>query len=76
MDAILSPCIATLLRKKDSSFAELQRFMDDDNNTALVALGKQSPNLQHRNLFQHKFHSQLFSATKHGIYTRMQMYHM
>ncbi len=72
-DAILSLCIATLLRKKNSSFSERQRFMDDGNNADLVELGKQSPNSQHQALFIHKFNSQLFSATKHGIYTRMQM---
>jgi len=73
MDALLSPCIATLLRKKNSSFVELQRFMDDTNNSDLIELGKQSPNTQHQALFVHKFNSPLFTATKHGIYTRMQM---
>ncbi len=73
MDAILSPCIATLLRCGNSSFTDLQRFMDDNNNTDLLALGQQSPNPQHRLLFRHKFNSPLFSATKHGIYTRLQV---
>ncbi|MBF0264129.1 MAG: hypothetical protein HQL46_02575 [Gammaproteobacteria bacterium] len=36
MDAILSPCIATLLRRPNSDFSDLQRFMDDDNNHDLV----------------------------------------
>ena len=73
MDAILSPCIATLLRCGNSSFTDLQRFMDDNNNADLQALGQQSPNPQHRLLFRHKFSSPLFSATKHGIYTRLQV---
>ncbi len=73
MDALLSPCIATLLRKPNSSFADLQRFMDDQNNHDLVELGKNSPNLQHQKLFQNKFSSKLFGATKHGIYTRLQV---
>lgn len=73
MDAILSPCIATLLRCGNSSFTDLQRFMDDNNNADLLALGQQSPNPQHRLLFRHKFNSPLFSATKHGIYTRLQV---
>lgn len=73
MDAILSPCIATLLRCGNSSFSDLQRFMDDNNNADLLALGQQSPNPQHRLLFRHKFNSPLFSATKHGIYTRLQV---
>jgi len=73
MDAILSPCIATLLRKKNSSFAELQRFMDDSNNSDLIELGKNSPNPQHQLLFKNKFNSSLFNVTKHWIYTRMQV---
>lgn len=73
MDAILSPCIATLLRCGNSSFTDLQRFMDDNNNADLLLLGQQSPNPQHRLLFRHKFNSPLFSATKHGIYTRLQV---
>jgi len=47
--------------------------MDDTNNSDLIELGKQSPNTQHQALFVHKFNSPLFTATKHGIYTRMQM---
>jgi len=73
MDAILSPCIATLLRKQNSSFSELQRFMDDNNNRDLIELGKQSPNPQHQRLFHDKFSSALFNVTKHGLYTRMQV---
>jgi len=73
MDALLSPCIATLLRRPNSSFADLQRFMDDKNNSDLVELWKASPNPHHRSLFQHQFQSSLYSATKHGIYTRVQV---
>jgi hypothetical protein len=73
MDAILSPCIATLLRRENSSFIDLQRFMDDQNNHDLVELGKQSPNPQHRQLFQTKFNTRFYDPTKHGLYTRMQI---
>jgi len=73
MSSILSPCIATLLRRPNSDFSDLQRFMDDNSNDDLVALGAQSPNPQHRTLFQTKFHSKMYSATKHGLYTRMQV---
>lgn len=73
MSAILSPCIATLLRRPNSDFSDLQRFMDDNNNQDLVALGTQSPNPQHRTLFQTRFYNKMYSATKHGLYTRMQV---
>lgn len=72
MDSILNPCIAVLLRKKDGCFEDLQRFMDDENNSDLLELGRNSPNPQHARLFRGKFQSQDFRATKHGIYIRIQ----
>lgn len=72
MEAILSPCIAVLLRKKDGCFEDLQRFMDDNQNEDLIKLGLNSPNPQHAKLFRDKFTSKGYEATKHGIYTRMQ----
>ena len=36
MSAILSPCIATLLRRPNSDFSDLQRFMDDNNRWWVV----------------------------------------
>jgi type IV secretory pathway VirB4 component len=60
MSALLSPCIATLLRRPGSGFSDLQRFMDDKNNHDLVTLGSQSPNLQHRSLFQTRFYSKMY----------------
>ena len=36
MEALLTPCIATLLRRKGSSLRDLQRFMVDELNTDLI----------------------------------------
>lgn len=72
MEAILSPCIAVLLRKSDGCFEDLQRFMDDGQNEDLIKLGLNSPNPQHAKLFRDKFTSSGYESTKHGIYTRMQ----
>ncbi|MGL1955846.1 MAG: DUF87 domain-containing protein [Colwellia sp.] len=36
MNAILYPCINTLLRRKNSSFIDLKRFMNNDENKDLV----------------------------------------
>jgi len=52
MEALLTPCVATLLRRKNSSLWDLQRFMVDELNTDLVKLGLQSPNPAHRNFFE------------------------
>lgn len=38
MEAILTPCIATLLRTDTGSLSELQRFMDDTKNQDLINL--------------------------------------
>ena len=46
MDALLKPCIATLLRREGSTLKDLQDFMDDDINEQFVELGKQSPNCE------------------------------
>lgn len=36
MNAILYPCITTLLRRKKSSFIDLKRFMNNDENHDLI----------------------------------------
>src|SRR5690606_27824960 len=43
MQAILRPCIATVLRSPHPSLNELKRFMLDEQNDDLVALGRRSP---------------------------------
>jgi hypothetical protein len=73
MSAILEPCIAVLLRAKNASFEDLQRFMDDTENADLVALGKKSPNKQHAKIFNAKFQSKQYETTRNGLYTRMQL---
>jgi len=36
VNAILYPCITTLLRRKNSSFIDLKRFMNDEQNQDLI----------------------------------------
>ena len=72
MMAMLNPCIATIIRKKNGSIKDLQRFMDDDNNSDLVALGRQSPNPAHRDFFSSGFLKSTYKVTKGSVYTRLQ----
>lgn len=78
MEAVLHPCISTLLRKGNSSLYELQRFMLDDENDDLVELGKQSPNRSHQTFFKNTFKSKGkgaktgYQTTKQSIYTKLQ----
>ena len=72
MKAIVAPCIATLLRKGNSSLLDLQRFMDDDNNQDLVELGKQSPIISHKIFFQNSFYKKDYNKTKTSLSTKLQ----
>lgn len=72
METLVAPCVATLLRKGNTSLHELQRFMDDNNNQDLVELGKQSPIPSHRSLFEYHFYNNQYKTTKSGVFTRIQ----
>lgn len=73
MEALLIPCVSTLLRKGDSSLSELQRFMDDKENQDLVKLGQKSPHPNHRIFFQTAFvENSSYRLTKQSIYTKIQ----
>lgn len=72
MEALLKPCIATLLRKGNSNLFELMRFMDDEKNGYLVQLGKKSPNRVHADFFENGFLTKQYAPTKASIYTKLQ----
>jgi Type IV secretion-system coupling protein DNA-binding domain len=71
MQALLTPCVATLLKKDDSTLYDLQKFMMDGSNQDLVALGRQSTNPSHRLFFEKEFHNKLYLKTKLSIYTKV-----
>lgn len=60
MTEVLENCISVLLRKGDSDFMELNRFMNDSRNKDLVTLGQNSP----LNLEQEFFLDYFDSATQ------------
>lgn len=71
MQAILRPCIATVLRSENPSLNELKRFMLDGQNEDLVELGKRSSNAQHRDFFINDFHVEEYRLTKKSIRTKL-----
>ncbi|MFV0470897.1 MAG: type IV secretory system conjugative DNA transfer family protein [Paludibacteraceae bacterium] len=71
MQAILRPCIATVLRSKNPCINELKRFMLDGQNGDLIELGRQSPNSQHRDFFMNDFHIEEYRLTKKSIRTKL-----
>jgi len=72
MRALLIPCISVLLRRPGSSLSDLQRFMLEDENADLVALGCKSPNAGQAQFFRTKFDTKTYATTKASIYTRLQ----
>ncbi len=66
MKSVLGPCIETLIRKGDADFWDLMRFMDDNLNADLVALGRESPNAAVRLFFTHNFPN-IAAETRKGI---------
>lgn len=73
MEALFTPCVATLLREGHSSFIDLQDFVDSEDIAApYLDLGKESPFAQHRRFFENKFNDNSYRATKMSIYTKLQ----
>lgn len=72
METLLIPCIATLLRRENSTLRDLQRFMNDNLNKDLVEEGMRSPNPAHREFFKNAFYSKHYVPTKQSIYTKIQ----
>lgn len=73
MNAILYPCVTTLLRRGNSSLVDLKRFMNDDQNSDLIKHWLQLENQLHRSFFSQKFKSKSLSISKHAIEMRLQV---
>ncbi len=73
MEAIIEACVETLLRRKDSTIADLKRFMEDEENDDLVEIGKTIPNIERSKLMRNRFKSDgKIRTTKGSIYYRLQ----
>lgn len=73
MRALLVPCLNVLLRRKGSTLADLQRFMQDDKNGDLIEAGKRLANVQQAKLFlDGGFNSKQYDTTKRSLFTRLQ----
>lgn len=72
METLLVPCITVLLNRKGSTLFDLQRFMNDAENTDLVELGKASENPGQATFFRTLFAEPSYKATKVSIATKCQ----
>lgn len=71
MEDILTSCIPVLLRKGNSDFIELYRFMNDNRNGDLLELGEKSPNNFEREFFEDYFKDNNKNTTKESIRKRL-----
>lgn len=72
MEALLKPCVTTLLFEGNMSLIDLYRFMDDNQNADLVAMGEESPIPMHRDFFKSQFRNPTFEKTKASISVKIQ----
>ena len=69
MEDVLEMCIRVLLRKGNGSFQELYRFLNDNRNEDLVALGLDSPNQLESEFFDDDFEG--LTKTKDAVRRRL-----
>jgi len=73
MEMLLTNCNKVLMERKGSSMADLLRFMDDNRNDDLVALGSKSQNPTIRDFFASgAFFNTTYNRTKTALATRIQ----
>ncbi|MGE0052015.1 MAG: type IV secretory system conjugative DNA transfer family protein [Arcobacter sp.] len=71
MSDVLENCIPVLLRKENSNFKELYRFMNDKRNKDLIELGKSSINDLEKEYFEDKFLDSSLTVTKEAVARRL-----
>jgi energy-coupling factor transporter ATP-binding protein EcfA2 len=81
MESLLSPCITAIIYlnnpslKRFAGIEELQRFMDDNNNSDLIEFAiKNLPNPNHKRFFQSAFKNSNLSTTKQALYSKIQTF--
>ena len=71
-EALLMPCLATLLKIPNTSLYDLQTFMNDEENQELVNRGKITKNFAHKNFFETNFYSTNLNSTKRAVFLKLQ----
>lgn len=71
-EALLMPCISTLLKIPNTSLYDLQTFMNDEENQELVKRGAITKNFAHKNFFETNFYSSNLNSTKRAVFLKLQ----
>lgn len=71
-EALLMPCLATLLKIPNTSLYDLQTFMNDEENQELVKRGTVTKNFAHKNFFETNFYSPNLNSTKKAVFLKLQ----
>ena len=75
MEELLGATIRTLMLTGKGDFWELRRFMDDENNSDLIAVGKASPNPKDRLFFNDgSFSQNSYKPTKNSLKSKIGTY--
>lgn len=74
MQSLITPMVAVLLQIKNSSFFDMLRFLDDNNNQELLEYAQNHAlNPAHREYFKTQFLEKRASVTKFSIVSRLQV---
>lgn len=72
MEAVLKPCISTLMIRPGSTLEDLMDFMDDERNPPLVAYAKKVlKNPKQLDFMNHDFKKETYDSTKQSIRTKL-----
>ena len=72
MMTLLKPCVQVLLRRPNSTLADLQRFLDVERCADLVALGREHPRPEVREFFATSFLKNDWKRTKDPLMAKIQ----
>jgi hypothetical protein len=72
MEALIETCIEVLLRRENSSIADLKRFMDNNDNQDLVDFGLTIPNEERQKMMDKIRIDKKLHPTQSGIFYRLQ----
>jgi|GEM_PF-1611574 len=72
MRTLLKPCLLVLLDEGNTSFNDLQAFLNDERNEHWLNLAQSSPRRSVRTFFENEFSNSTFAQTKESLRNKLQ----